>query len=997
MIASMILSALLVVAAVGHPPDLPSRFRSLLERDDVAAIVAAGPESPGPFDLFDLRLAAVRHECIAVHAMSVATESATDDSVTLRIDLSASGITPGAIKVKKLLPQIWFVTFAKKGEEWKLMKARTREGRLVDQILAAPNDAARWELFRQGDPDLDAVARALNYRIDENEAIWPFALALASSTGDITTRGHAFGHAASVFRHDTARANDYVREERRYAELSGNPDAINNVNFNEAVVAWFARDIDGAVAAFTRCAAAVDRVTDPRNALMASHMVGHLELGRGNVIKASEFSQRSAELARKYQWAEGEINALSQLVLIHTYVGNNAEASVVNREVYRRAVALGRRESIGAALHNMGAQEMLLGNYAEAEALYVRASALWMDAAARLPARIGELRVLQERFDDAEPYYRQALEKAREGKDGNDEISMLTALSKLALRRGRADEALALARDALAARGANPEIRAAPLAPPWETYSAEGAALAALGRRAEAAAAFETAIAFVETEMTISSGEASHGFLGHHIEPFVALMRLRVGDGAATEALSVSERVKARVLHDLLERGRVDLRAVYSREERAEEEALNARLVEANRAVVSAGSTATAALRETLEKARREQRAFAVQMQLAHRELRNTVSAPTPDDVRAWIDRGSLVPSTDSVVLDYIVDERETTLFVLARDASGATDVRTLTLPITKKELARGVERLVSEIERRDLGYVDAAEELYRRLLAPAAAMLAGKKNICIIPHGALWQLPFAVLRAPDGKHLVERAAIHYAPSLAYLNLYAGRSRDWLKRSPSVLALGNPAIADASLSRVRAWTRAALGALPEAATEAREVGRLYGGGDVLVSGAATEEAVKAGAGAHEILHFATHAISQATQPMYSSLVLATQSDREDGLLEAREIVRMDLRAELAVLSACETARGDISEGEGVVGLSWAFLVAGCPRTIVTQWRADSAAAAKTMILFHRRIAATEGGGSVAGALRDAQLAVLRTPRFSHPYYWGGFVAVGAGW
>ena len=81
----------------------------------------------------------------------------------------------------------------------------------------------------------------------------------------------------------------------------------------------------------------------------------------------------------------------------------------------------------------------------------------------------------------------------------------------------------------------------------------------------------------------------------------------------------------------------------------------------------------------------------------------------------------------------------------------------------------------------------------------------------------------------------------------------------------------------------------------------------------------------------------------------------------------------------------------------MVGLSWAFLVAGCPRTVVTQWRADSAAAAKAMTGFHRRIAKTEGGGSVANALREAQLDLLRTPRYSHPYYWGGFVLVGAGW
>ena len=90
------------------------------------------------------------------------------------------------------------------------------------------------------------------------------------------------------------------------------------------------------------------------------------------------------------------------------------------------------------------------------------------------------------------------------------------------------------------------------------------------------------------------------------------------------------------------------------------------------------------------------------------------------------------------------------------------------------------------------------------------------------------------------------------------------------------------------------------------------------------------------------------------------------------------------------------------EGEGVIGLSWAFLVAGCSRTVATQWRADSAATMKAMVALHRRISSTPGGGSVAAALRHAQLSLLRTPRYSHPYYWGrvrggGGGLVGVGW
>lgn len=116
--------------------------------------------------------------------------------------------------------------------------------------------------------------------------------------------------------------------------------------------------------------------------------------------------------------------------------------------------------------------------------------------------------------------------------------------------------------------------------------------------------------------------------------------------------------------------------------------------------------------------------------------------------------------------------------------------------------------------------------------------------------------------------------------------------------------------------------------------------------------------------------------------------------QEDGLLEAREILSLPLRAELVVLSACDSARGTAMGGEGLVGLAWAFLGAGCPRTVATQWRVGSASAARLMIAFHRRMARQRRVANVAQSLRGAQLEMLRDPRYAHPYYLAGFVLVG---
>ena len=994
----MILATVLVLANVVSGPDLPSRFVELLERDDTAAIVTAAVPDPdlGSFDLIDLRDVVQMYDCIDVRHMNVVTESSTEDALTFRIDLTAEGMTSGGAKQHTLLPPVWFVTYIRTGEEWRIKSARTREGRLVERILAAPDEAARWEIVRTAEYDLSALAAALNASIRKNTGVWPFVRKLAASTGDIAIEANAYGEAARALKQDAPReAVELQPIGDRLARESGDPDAIAGAHFAAAVTRWFTDDIAGAIESFDRCGSMVDTLRDPRIALKCLHMGCILEMARGNVVAAASFNQRNAEASRRYGWEEGEANAASGMSLIHYYLGNRAESDAANQEALRHGTAIGGWATVSSALYNLADSEEHAGNYDQARALLERAAMTSLEAKQRLPMRLGDLLVHQGRFEEAEQQYRRTLTTLREHGDQIAEIAILIKLSRVARLRNRLEEALALAREAGTVLANGPSIRTDTEVAPWLTHAAAGNALAALGRRDEAAAEFEEALAAIETEKSTASGSASPSFLDERIEPFLALLRLRVAEGATAEVLRVSERLKARLLHDLLDRGQVDLRATLTPEERSQEEELNHRLVELNRAVVT-GSGDDARLREALDQARAEQRAFAVRMQLAHPEARSTVAPPTTGEVQRWLDTGRLVPSRNALILDYIVGENETTLVAIAGEGSGGTDVRILTLPVTKKELAGEVQRLLSKIEKRELGYSEPAAELYQRLIAPLGPMLSGKTTISVIPHGTLWQLPFAVLRAPDGKHLLERASIHYAPSLAYLELHAGKARGWLSRDPSILALGNPAIGG-SRSRVRALTRATLGDLPEAAREARTVGKLYDDAEVHVEQAATEEKVKASAAKHDVLHFATHGISQPTQPMYSSLVLATQSGTEDGLLEAREVVRLDLQAQLAVLSACETARGEVAEGEGVIGLSWAFLVAGCPRTIVTMWNADSASSAKAMIRFHRGVVRTPGGGSVAGALRDAQLELLRTPRYSHPYYWAGFVVVGAGW
>jgi CHAT domain-containing protein len=343
-------------------------------------------------------------------------------------------------------------------------------------------------------------------------------------------------------------------------------------------------------------------------------------------------------------------------------------------------------------------------------------------------------------------------------------------------------------------------------------------------------------------------------------------------------------------------------------------------------------------------------------------------------------------------VLEYAVMEDRVFLFVLTRGATTATPAIELhEIEAGTSALRRQVRELTRRIASRDLDLGGPAARLYDLLVRPARAAIRARDRIILVPDDVLWELPFQALQPADGRYLVETAAISYAPSVAVL----GDMKRAGGNGPgpaTLLAMGNPARSEPGVARARG----ALGPLPDAEREVRTLGRLYGAGTTktYVGAEAREDVLKAEAGRHRILHLATHGVLDDTSPLHSYVLLTRGSgSEEDGLLEAREIMGLELRADLAVLSACETARGRFGAGEGVVGLSWALFVAGCETTVVSQWKVASESTSDLMLEFHRRL---RSGGRKDEALRRAALKVLADRRYRHPFYWAGFIVVGDG-
>jgi CHAT domain-containing protein len=292
------------------------------------------------------------------------------------------------------------------------------------------------------------------------------------------------------------------------------------------------------------------------------------------------------------------------------------------------------------------------------------------------------------------------------------------------------------------------------------------------------------------------------------------------------------------------------------------------------------------------------------------------------------------------------------------------------------------------------LAYAEQAHELYSLLIAPAEKQLRDAETLCIIPDSFLWNLPFQALLTPSERFVIEDHSIYYAPSLSVLremNRIKGQS---LRVDSSLIAFGNPVIGK------DAQSNAELCPLPEAEQEVGLIAKSFGTSNrVLIGRDATENAFKTLAQKYSIIHLATHGVIDNRQPLYSHLLLTkTEGDPEnDGRLEARQIMNLKLPADLAVLSACETANGKIAPGEGVMGLSWAFFVAGTRSTLVSQWKINSDSTTELMSNFYKNLNSNRSDvdGRNRKALRDAALTMIHGRRYRHPFYWAGFVLIGS--
>ena len=316
---------------------------------------------------------------------------------------------------------------------------------------------------------------------------------------------------------------------------------------------------------------------------------------------------------------------------------------------------------------------------------------------------------------------------------------------------------------------------------------------------------------------------------------------------------------------------------------------------------------------------------------------------------------------------------------------------------------------------------VNAGRTLYDLLLGPVRDDLTGCSALVIVPDGILHHLSLATLPGPD-TYLVEHCPVSYAPSLGSLRHLRQRQQKRLdrpERPTSVVAVGfggGDEDTPEAQRRINPFNDEPVATLPHAASEAWDVANLFERVTVLTGSAASEQAVKNLPLAEvDVLHVAAHGYA-ADRDVRRSFILLAAPDQaaataaadslgrqpapattEDGLLQWQEVASLDLGASLVTLSSCRSAGGVLAVGEGITGLTQAFLHAGGSCVLAAQADVPDTHARRFMLAFYRRL---REGMTAAGALRDVQLATLTEARRSGGTtpdpHWDDFVIIGDG-
>lgn len=747
-----------------------------------------------------------------------------------------------------------------------------------------------------------------------------------------------------------------------------------------------------------------------RDELNASNLLGITRFSLMDLDGAAECFRHCAELGRELGNPAIEGRGWNNLARVEYSMGDPGAAE----RHFETALELQRKSgsvpSLTLAMLNVGEARARMGRYSEAVSIVQEALALAQQhglhaSACAAHCNLGYTRWLEGRNGESAAHYREAIAQARRQKLPNEEVNALLGVARaLAAQDSVAAAYELLARRTRALRG-KVELS-------WEIQLDDHLAsfLTSLGRHQEA----------VPLHRDVAQRSAQSGFVNFQMMTLANLSDSYRGLDLPDSALAVLTR-GARVWESA--------RAVPLDPRWREERGSAGRHLYGRIASLLLDYPASA------PEAERTRQAFdAVQVFKARTLLERMLGpggdlhAGTTADTAATAVPVTLAEvqqqllAAGELLLDYYAGPKETVLFAVTCEVSRAHRLPESSAQLTEKlDVLRGLmnPQAVSAAGRDPAAIEQACRSVGRALFGPVADLIAASQRVLLAADGPIHLVAVAALIAPTqpgDSPLVQDKELVRVPSATVL---AQLRRSVRERAPAASPVAGPRLSSTLLAL--AGETAGEVRLPAAVDEVRALGRQYRDVEVRVGSAAEQLFRQPQAmGAYDVLHLAAHADVDDENPWRSGIILAatppestlsaaddppaapavTLASRATGpatagesALRAANIAGLPLKARLAVLSACNSAGGRVVSGEGVLGLTGAFLAAGVPTVVATLWPVDDRTTSQLMAHLYRHLAQ---GASAAAALRDAQLAVRDQQATSDPFYWAGFVLVGEG-
>lgn len=732
-------------------------------------------------------------------------------------------------------------------------------------------------------------------------------------------------------------------------------DFIGRLSFSLGIDCYYHSDYHKAIDHLNR---ALDRARKTQDQSFETEVLAHLGLvyqSQGEYGKAIYCLEQSSQIAHKSEDRETEAQALGNLGITYGDLGRYDDASQYSLQALKIYQTIGDRQQEGNSWGNLGVICLFQGNY-----------------------------------DQAIEYHQKHLEIAQDIKDRQGEGMALAGLGIAYHRQGDYSKAIDHHKKAL---NINREIN---------NLAGEAKDLGNLGIAYYSMRDFDKAINYQNQVLALANKIGDRQMQGIALSNKGHILQLSGNLAAAEDILMEAIQVKESIRAGL---GSNDSNKVSIFETQTH-------TYNILQAVLVANNKIDAAL-EIAERSRARAFVELLASRLSPKQTKQfSITPPTIEQIKQITKIQNATIVQYSIKRDVVqVEDKlpglscESELYIWVIKPTGDIIFRQIDLKPLWQQQNTSLEKLVtlSRTESigvaRDAHWVSTAndspadncylQQLYEILIQPIADILPSNSNdrVIFVPQGSLFLVPFPALQDSSGQYLIERHTILTTPSIELLNL-TQKQREKVQQAAlhEVVVVGNPSMPN--LPPQFSDTSFELKPLVGAEKEAQAIASLLNT-KAIIGSQATEAFIVQQMPKARIIHLATHGLLDDVRGLGSAIALASCGEN-DGWLTAEEILKLELHAELVVLSACDTGRGRIT-GDGVVGLSRSFISAGVSSILVSLWSVPDDSTAFLMTEFYRNF--QERKQDKAAALRSAMLRTMEEYP-NKPRAWAAFTLIG---